>query len=216
MATLLSLVVTVLLLSRGVLRGTPGSPPSPAVTSLVLTWGFAQRPYLLPTTLTIQDGAGDPNSLRWLVIVTAVAVLLVGPALALLYRLTSQTGSQPTTTRTLSRRRSFLAPDPATLRTRGRENRAERPDSPRAQLRNAPTQRRQQLLGHRQRWAAMPSKDFTMRDHHATSSRTARHGTMSMEITIRISSAGGDHDSSRCSCCDRVIAAPRDETPSVR
>ncbi len=49
--------------------------------------GFAQRPYLLPTTLTIQDGAGDPNSLRWLVIVTAVAVLLVGPALALLYRL---------------------------------------------------------------------------------------------------------------------------------
>ena len=31
---------------------------------------------------------------------------------------------------------------------------------------------------------------FTMRDHHATSSRTARHGTMSMEITIRIGSAG--------------------------
>jgi len=146
-----------------------------AVTSLVLTWGFAQRPYLLPTTLTIQDGAGDPNSLRWLVIVTAVAVLLVGPALALLYRLTSQTGSQPTTTRTLSRRRSLLAPDPATSRTRGRENRAERPDSPRAQLRNAPTQRRRQLRvhRHRQRWAAMPSKDFTMRDHHATSSRTA-------------------------------------------
>ena len=191
MATLLSLVVTVLLLSRGVLRGTRLTAIA-AVTSLVLTWGFAQRPYLLPTTLTIQDGAGDPNSLRWLVIVTAVAVLLVGPALALLYRLTSQTGSQPTTTRTLSRRRSLLAPDPATSRTRGRENRAERPDSPRAQLRNAPTQRRRQLRvqRHRQRWAAMPSKDFTMRDHHATSSRTARHGTMSMEITIRIGSAG--------------------------
>ena len=105
---------------------------------------------------------------------------------------TSHTGSQPTTTRTLSRRRSLLAPDPATSRTRGRENRAERPDSPRAQLRNAPTQRRRQLRvqRHRQRWAAMPSKDFTMRDHHATSSRTARHGTMSMEITIRIGSAG--------------------------
>jgi hypothetical protein len=105
---------------------------------------------------------------------------------------TSQTGSQPTTTRTLSRRRSLLAPDRATSRTRGRENRAERPDSPRAQLRNAPTQRRRQLRvhRHRQRWAAMPSKDFTMRDHHATSSRTARHGTMSMEITIRIGSAG--------------------------
>jgi cytochrome d ubiquinol oxidase subunit II len=74
------------LLSRGVLRGTRLTAIA-AVTSLVLTWGFAQRPYLLPTTLTIQDGAGDPNTLRWLLIVTMVAVLLVGPALALLYRL---------------------------------------------------------------------------------------------------------------------------------
>ena len=190
MATLLSLVVTVLLLSRGVLRGTRLTAIA-AVTSLVLTWGFAQRPYLLPTTLTIQDGAGDPNSLRWLVIVTAVAVLSGRRSLCSTGS-TSQTGSQPTTTRTLSRRRSLLAPDPATSRTRGRENRAERPDSPRAQLRNAPTQRRRQLRvhRHRQRWAAMPSKDFTMRDHYATSSRTARHGTMSMEITIRIGSAG--------------------------
>ena len=84
--TLLSLLATVLLLSRGVLRGTRLTAIA-AVTSLVLTWGFAQRPYLLPATLTIQDGAGDPNTLRWLLIVTMVAVLLVGPALALLYRL---------------------------------------------------------------------------------------------------------------------------------
>jgi hypothetical protein len=190
-ATLLSLVVTVLLLSRGVLRGTRLTAIA-AVTSLVLTWGFAQRPYLLPTTLTIQDGAGDPNSLRWLVIVTAVAVLLVGPALALLYRLdlTDRLAADHDED-LVEARRSLLAPDPATSRTRGRENRAERPDSPRAQLRNAPTQRRRQLRvhRHRQRWAAMPSKDFTMRDHHATSSTTARHGTMS-EITIRIGSAG--------------------------
>ena len=53
----------------------------------MLAWGMAQRPYLLPTTLTIDAGAGDPDSLRWLVIVTVIAVLLVGPALALLYRL---------------------------------------------------------------------------------------------------------------------------------
>ena len=192
MATLLSLVVTVLLLSRGVLRGTRLTAIA-GVTSLLLTWGFARRPYLLPTTLTIQDGAGDPNSLRWLVIVTAVAVLLVGPALALLYRLdlTDRLAADHDED-LVEARRSLLAPDPATSRTRGRENRAERPDSPRAQLRNAPTQRRRQLRvhRHRQRWAAMPSKDFTMRDHYATSSRTARHGTMSMEITIRIGSAG--------------------------
>jgi cytochrome d ubiquinol oxidase subunit II len=85
-ATALSILVTVLLLHLGVLRGTRLSAIA-AVASLVLTWGFAQSPYLLPTTLTIQDGAGDPNSLRWLMIVTAVAVALVGPALVLLYRL---------------------------------------------------------------------------------------------------------------------------------
>jgi hypothetical protein len=54
---------------------------------MVLAWGMAQRPYVLPTTLTVEAGAGDPDSLRWLVIVTVVAVLVVGPALALLYRL---------------------------------------------------------------------------------------------------------------------------------
>ena len=58
-----------------------------AVTSLVLAWGLAQRPYALPTTLTIDEAAGDPNTMRWLVVVTIVAVLLIGPALALLYRL---------------------------------------------------------------------------------------------------------------------------------
>jgi cytochrome d ubiquinol oxidase subunit II len=58
-----------------------------AVASMVLAWGMAQRPYALPTTLTVQAAAGDPDTLRWLLIVTAVAVVVVGPALALLYRL---------------------------------------------------------------------------------------------------------------------------------
>jgi len=58
-----------------------------AVASLVLAWGFAQNPYLLPKTLTVAQGAGDPDTLRWLVIVAIVTVVLVGPALALLYRL---------------------------------------------------------------------------------------------------------------------------------
>jgi len=80
------LFATVLLLSRDILRGTRITAIA-SVTSLVLAWGFAQRPYALPTTLTIDDAAGDPNSMRWLVIVTIIAVLLIGPALALLYRL---------------------------------------------------------------------------------------------------------------------------------
>lgn len=61
-----------------------------AVASVALTvgaWGFAQRPYLLPTSLTVAEAAGSSHTLRWLVIVTVIAVVLVGPALVLLYRL---------------------------------------------------------------------------------------------------------------------------------
>jgi cytochrome d ubiquinol oxidase subunit II len=81
-----AIVGTALLLNRHVVRGTRLAPVA-ALTSLVLAWGFAQRPYALPTTLTIDQAAGDPDTMRWLVVVTIVAVLLVGPALAFLYRL---------------------------------------------------------------------------------------------------------------------------------
>jgi cytochrome d ubiquinol oxidase subunit II len=81
-----AVLATVLLLSRDIVRGTRLTAIASA-TSLVLAWGFAQHPYALPTTLTIDKAAGDPSSMRWLVVVTIVAVLLIGPALALLYRL---------------------------------------------------------------------------------------------------------------------------------
>ena len=81
-----AVLATVLMLSRDILRGTRLTAVA-AVTSLVLAWGFAQRPYALPPTLSIDEAAGDPNTLRWLVIVTVIAVALIGPALALLYRL---------------------------------------------------------------------------------------------------------------------------------
>ncbi|MFF1441231.1 cytochrome d ubiquinol oxidase subunit II [Streptomyces sp. NPDC058295] len=58
-----------------------------SVALVVGAWGFAQRPYLLPTTLTVTEAAGAPHTLRWLMIVTAIAIVLVGPALVLLYRL---------------------------------------------------------------------------------------------------------------------------------
>jgi cytochrome bd ubiquinol oxidase subunit II len=79
-------IVTALLHFRSTRRGTRLVPIA-AITALVLTWGYAQRPYALPTTLTIDQAAGDPNTIRWLVVVTIVAALLIGPALALLYRL---------------------------------------------------------------------------------------------------------------------------------
>ncbi|MFG1664175.1 cytochrome d ubiquinol oxidase subunit II [Streptomyces sp. Y7] len=55
------------------------------VASAVIAWGMAQRPYLIPTSLTIAEGAGAPGTLRWLGVVTLVAVLLVLPAVVLLY-----------------------------------------------------------------------------------------------------------------------------------
>ncbi|WP_406065334.1 cytochrome d ubiquinol oxidase subunit II [Streptomyces sp. NBC_01077] len=55
------------------------------VASAVVAWGMAQRPYLLPTSLTVADAAGAPATLTWLAIVTLVALVLVVPAVVLLY-----------------------------------------------------------------------------------------------------------------------------------
>ncbi|MFE1299599.1 cytochrome d ubiquinol oxidase subunit II [Streptomyces sp. NPDC058731] len=55
------------------------------VASAVIAWGMAQRPYLVPTSLTVADGAGADTTLRWLGLVTLVALVVVLPAVALLY-----------------------------------------------------------------------------------------------------------------------------------
>lgn len=55
------------------------------VASAVIAWGMAQRPYLVPTSLTVSAGAGAHTTLRWLGLVTLVAVVLVLPAVVLLY-----------------------------------------------------------------------------------------------------------------------------------
>ncbi|MFJ8072563.1 cytochrome d ubiquinol oxidase subunit II [Streptomyces sp. NPDC096176] len=55
------------------------------VGAAVVAWGMAQRPYLIPTSLTVAEGAGDSTTLRWLALVTLVAVVLIAPAVAFLY-----------------------------------------------------------------------------------------------------------------------------------
>lgn len=55
------------------------------VASAVIAWGMAQRPYLLPTSLTVADAAGSSSTLTWLAIVTLVALVVVVPAVVLLY-----------------------------------------------------------------------------------------------------------------------------------
>lgn len=89
-------LATVLLL----LRRSHGWSRYTSVASVALTvgaWGFAQRPYLLPTSLTVAQAAGAPHTLRWLAIVTLIAIVLVGPALVLLYRLDTLGELEPLT-----------------------------------------------------------------------------------------------------------------------
>ncbi|MCX4751529.1 cytochrome d ubiquinol oxidase subunit II [Kitasatospora sp. NBC_01287] len=58
-----------------------------AVALLVAAWGCAQRPYLVPTSLTVRQAAGASAPLQWMLIVALVALVLIGPALVVLYRL---------------------------------------------------------------------------------------------------------------------------------
>jgi cytochrome d ubiquinol oxidase subunit II len=73
------------------------------VAAAVIAWGAAQRPYLIPTSLTVAEAAGAPTTLRWLGVVTLIAVLLVGPAVVLLYWLDTHGELEPLTDADLQR-----------------------------------------------------------------------------------------------------------------
>jgi cytochrome d ubiquinol oxidase subunit II len=59
-----------------------------AVATVVLGWGVGQYPWLLVDEVTIDDAAGADATLAALLVVVGLAVVLVLPALAYLYRLT--------------------------------------------------------------------------------------------------------------------------------
>src|SRR6185295_17693587 len=79
----------IVLLLRGARRGARPLAVG-AVVGVVWGWGVAQFPYLLPTTLKISDAAAPSATLTAVLIVFGVAVLLVIPALGLLYTLTQR------------------------------------------------------------------------------------------------------------------------------
>ena len=60
------------------------------LVAVIWGWAVGQHPYLLPTSLTIDDGAATSETLTWLLAVFGVAVLLVLPALGLLYALSQR------------------------------------------------------------------------------------------------------------------------------
>lgn len=72
-----------------------------AVAAVVLGWGVAQWPYLLPTSTTVSDAAAPHATLVALTVVTVAAVLIVVPALVWLFvldqgnRLEAQTAPAP-------------------------------------------------------------------------------------------------------------------------
>jgi cytochrome d ubiquinol oxidase subunit II len=77
------------LLWRGERRGTRALAIG-AVAAVIWGWGVAQFPYLLPETLTIEEGASASETLNSVLIVFGVAIVLVLPALGLLYVLSQR------------------------------------------------------------------------------------------------------------------------------
>lgn len=74
------------LLWRGARRGVRPLAVG-AVVAVIWGWGAAQFPYLLPETLTIEEGAGASETLTAVLVVFGIAVVVVLPALALLFTL---------------------------------------------------------------------------------------------------------------------------------
>jgi len=58
-----------------------------AVVAVIAGWGVAQYPYIVPPTMTFEDAASPGGTLEALVVIFVVAVLVIGPSLALLFGL---------------------------------------------------------------------------------------------------------------------------------
>jgi cytochrome d ubiquinol oxidase subunit II len=94
----LPLVVASALCGLGVLalllRGARGRVLRPlsvaAVVAVIWGWGVAQFPYLLPTSLKISQSAAPDPTLDAVLVVFAIAVVVVLPALGLLYWLSQR------------------------------------------------------------------------------------------------------------------------------
>jgi cytochrome d ubiquinol oxidase subunit II len=58
-----------------------------AVATVVIAWGVAQWPYLLPQSLKVSEGAAPDGTLQAVLVVFVAAAIIILPSLALLYTL---------------------------------------------------------------------------------------------------------------------------------
>ncbi|HTI35658.1 MAG TPA: cytochrome d ubiquinol oxidase subunit II [Miltoncostaea sp.] len=58
-----------------------------SIVAVTWAWGVAQWPYLLPQSLTVDAAAGDSTTLTWVLVVFIIALVVVVPALVLLFTL---------------------------------------------------------------------------------------------------------------------------------
>ncbi len=79
-------IAVLVLLRRNARRGARAFAVG-AVAAVIWGWGIAQYPYLLPEKLTIADAAAPSETLTSVLIVFGIAVVLVLPAIGLLYSL---------------------------------------------------------------------------------------------------------------------------------
>ena len=79
-------IAVLVLLRRNARRGARALAVG-AVAAVIWGWGIAQYPYLLPEKLTIADAAAPSETLTSVLIVFGIAVVLVLPAIGLLYTL---------------------------------------------------------------------------------------------------------------------------------
>jgi cytochrome d ubiquinol oxidase subunit II len=75
---------SLLLLIRGA-RGGARALAAFAVATLVSAWGVAQWDYILPETLTVSQAAAPSGTIEAVLVATALAVVLIGPAFVLLF-----------------------------------------------------------------------------------------------------------------------------------
>jgi cytochrome d ubiquinol oxidase subunit II len=81
-----------------------------AVASVVIAWGIAQWPYLLPTTLKVSQAAAPSATLTAVLVVFGIAVVTILPALGLLYVLDQRSLLEADQTRPLGTGRASAPP----------------------------------------------------------------------------------------------------------